>query len=175
MISSIRSTFPAMFLKKPCGKNTLPAITYATLKIHEIDNNAIILVLSSDQLLDERETYNKAINAAEELTKNYIVTFGIVPTTPHTGYGYVKPGDELKGVYTVSAFVEKPNRHTAEKYLKEGYLWNAGIFCFSAKMFLDECQKYAPEIFNALSHNITEAYALAPKMSHRLWSAGENS
>lgn len=152
-------------LEEPCGKNTLPAITYATLKIHEIDNNAIILVLSSDQLLDERETYNKAINAAEKLTKNYIVTFGIVPTTPHTGYGYVKPGDELKGGYTVSAFVEKPDRHTAEKYLKEGYLWNAGIFCFSAKMFLDECQKYAPEIFNAFSHNVTEAYALAPKMS----------
>jgi len=156
---------PCNVLEEPCGKNTLPAIIYAALKIHEIDNNAIILVLSSDQLLDETEAYNKAIKTAEKLSENYIVTFGIVPTTPHTGYGYIQPGDKLEGGYKVSAFVEKPDKHTAEKYLKEGYLWNAGIFCFSANVFLDECRKYAPEIINAFSHDVAKAYELTPKIS----------
>jgi len=156
---------PCNVLEEPCGKNTLPAITYATLKIHEIDKNAIILVLSSDQLLEETEAYSKAIKAAEKLTENYIVTFGIVPTSPHTGYGYIQPGDKLEGGYKVSAFVEKPDKHTAEKYLNEGYLWNAGIFCFSANLFLDECRKYAPDIINAFSHDVATAYELTPKIS----------
>ena len=156
---------PCNVLEEPCGKNTLPAITYATLKIQEIDKNAIILVLSSDQLLDETENYNKAIKTAEKLTENYIVTFGIVPTSPHTGYGYIQPGDKLEGGYKVSAFVEKPNKHTADKYLKEGFLWNAGIFCFSANLFLDECRKYAPDIINAFSHDVATAYELTPKIS----------
>jgi mannose-1-phosphate guanylyltransferase/mannose-6-phosphate isomerase len=156
---------PCNVLEEPCGKNTLPAITYATLKIHEIDHDAKILVLSSDQLLDETEAYNKAIKAAEKLTEKYIVTFGIVPTTPHTGYGYIQPGDKLEGGNTVSAFVEKPDKHTAEKYLQDGYLWNAGIFCFSANLFLDECRKYAPEVCNAFSHDVAKAYDLTPKIS----------
>ncbi len=156
---------PCNVLEEPCGKNTLPAITYASLKIYERNKEAVILVLSSDQLLDETEAYTKAINAAEKLTEKYIVTFGIVPTTPHTGYGYIMPGDDLKGGYKVSAFVEKPDKHTAEKYLKEGYLWNAGIFCFSADLFLEECRKYAPEVFSAFSHDVLKAYEQTPKIS----------
>jgi len=152
-------------LEEPCGKNTLPAITYASLKIYEKDKDAVILVLSSDQLLEEGDAYTSAVKAAEKLTNQYVVTFGIVPTTPHTGYGYIKPGDELEGGYKVSSFVEKPDKHTAEKYLKDGYLWNAGIFCFSADMFLEECRKYAPEVFDAFSHDVLKAYELTPKIS----------
>ncbi|MEA5037187.1 Alginate biosynthesis protein AlgA [bioreactor metagenome] len=152
-------------LQEPCGKNTLPAITYASLKIYEKDKEAVILVLSSDQILEVEDAYISTIKAAEKLTNDYIVTFGVVPTTPHTGYGYIKPRDELEGGYTVSAFVEKPDKKTAEKYLKEGYLWNAGIFCFSADMFLEECRKYAPDVFHAFSHDIATAYELTPKIS----------
>ena len=152
-------------LEEPCGKNTLPAITYASVKIYEKDKAAVILVLSSDQLLEEGDAYTSAVKAAEKLTNEYVVTFGIVPTTPHTGYGYIKPGDELEGGYKVSSFVEKPVKHTAEIYLKEGYLWNAGIFCFSAYMFLEECGKYAPEVFDAFSYDVLKAYELTPKIS----------
>ena len=152
-------------LEEPCGKNTLPAITYASVKIYEKDKAAVILVLSSDQLLEEGDAYTSAVKAAEKLTNEYVVTFGIVPTTPHTGYGYIKPGEELEGGYKVSAFVEKPDKHTAEKYLKEGYLWNAGIFCFSADLFLNECREYAPEVFYAFSHDVLNAYELTPKIS----------
>ena len=152
-------------LEEPCGKNTLPAITYASLKIYEKDKAASILVLSSDQILEVGDAYISAIKAAEKLTNDYIVTFGIIPTMPHTGYGYIKPGDELEGGYTISAFVEKPDKHTAEKYLKEGYLWNAGIFCFSADLFLNECREYAPEVFYAFSHDVLNAYELTPKIS----------
>ena len=156
---------PCNVLEEPCGKNTLPAITYATLKIHEIDKDAVILVLSSDQLLDETESYKIAIKAAEKLTSKYIITFGIVPTSPHTGYGYIHPGKKLEGGYMVESFVEKPDKHTAEKYIKEGYLWNAGIFCFSSKIFLEECIKYAPDVINAFSHDVATAYRLTPKIS----------
>jgi len=152
-------------LEEPCGKNTLPAITYASLKIYENDKEAVILVLSSDQLLDETEAYTKAINAAEKLTKEYIVTFGVVPTSPHTGYGYIHPGKKLDDGYIVESFVEKPDKHTAEKYLKEGYMWNAGIFCFSANLFLKECRMYSPEVIDAFSHDIITAYKRTPKIS----------
>ena len=152
-------------LEEPCGKNTLPAITYASLKIYEKEKEAVILVLSSDQLLEEGDSYTSAIKTAEKLTNEYIVTFGVVPTHPHTGYGYIRPGDKIGDGYRVSAFVEKPNLQTAEKYLNDGYLWNAGIFCFSADLFLEECWKYAPEVFDVFSHDIIKAYELTPKIS----------
>jgi len=125
----------------------------------------VILVLSSDQLLEEGDSYTSAIKTAEKLTNEYIVTFGVVPTHPHTGYGYIRPGDKIGDGYRVSAFVEKPNLQTAEKYLNDGYLWNAGIFCFSADLFLEECWKYAPEVFDVFSHDIIKAYELTPKIS----------
>lgn len=156
---------PCNVLEEPCGKNTLPAITYASLKIYEKEKEAVILVLSSDQLLEEGEVYTSAVKAAEKLTREYIVTFGVVPKTPHTGYGYIRPGDKIGDGYKVAAFVEKPDIHTAQKYLKEGYLWNAGIFCFSADLFLKECRRYAPDVFDAFKNDVLEAYELTPKIS----------
>jgi len=152
-------------LEEPCGKNTLPAITYASLNIYEKNKDAVILVLSSDQLLEEGDAYTSAVKAAEKLTEEYIVTFGVVPTSPHTGYGYIHPGKKLDEGYKVERFVEKPDRHTAEKYLKEGYLWNAGIFCFSVNLFLKECRTYAPEVVYAFTHDIVTAYERTPKIS----------
>lgn len=153
-------------LLEPCGKNTLPAIMYAAIKIHTNDSEAKVLVLSSDQLVEEGNSYQNAVVAAEYIANEYIVTFGIVPTSPHTGYGYIQKGDILKGGYAVSAFKEKPDLETAETYVKNGYLWNAGIFCFSTKVFLDECRKTAPDVCEAFSHeNENIAYELTPKIS----------
>jgi len=152
-------------LLEPCGKNTLPAIMYSTVTIHEKDPAAKILVLSSDQLIEETDVYNDAVKAGATLAENYIVTFGIVPTTPHTGYGYIQKGSALTGGYIVSAFKEKPDMDTAKKYLAEGYLWNAGIFCFSSRVFLEECRKVAPDVTEAFTHDAERAYALTPKIS----------
>ena len=156
---------PCNVLLEPCGKNTLPAITYAVTKIHATDADAKVLVLSSDQLIEEGEVYLNAVSDAESLADEYIVTFGIVPTCPHTGYGYVQKGSELDGGFVVSAFKEKPDLATAETYVAYGYLWNAGIFCFSTKVFLEECRKTAPEVCDAFSRTDDAAYELTPKIS----------
>lgn len=156
---------PCNVLLEPCGKNTLPAIMYAVTKIHAKDAGAKVLVLSSDQLIEEGDVYKDAVSAAEGIADSHIVTFGIVPTCPHTGYGYIQKGEELKGGSLVSAFKEKPDLATAETYVANGYLWNAGIFCFSTKVFLEECQKTAPEVCDAFSQDAAVAYALTPKIS----------
>ena len=152
-------------ITEPWGKNTLPAIYYASKEISKEDSNAVILTLPSDQLITVDEAYHTAIQNAQKLSENRLVTFGIVPTTPHTGYGYIKPGNNLEGGYEVSSFVEKPDRETAEKYLAEGYLWNAGMFCFSAKVFLQECEIYSPDVCKAFEYPKEEAYAITPKIS----------
>lgn len=156
---------PCNVLLEPCGKNTLPAIMYAAVKIHAIDTDARVLVLSSDQLIEESPEYHEAVSAAEKLSGNRIVTFGIVPTSPHTGYGYIQKGDELDGGYAVSAFKEKPDLATAEIYVENGYLWNAGIFCFSTKLFLEECKKVAQDVYEAFLGDDETAYSLTPKIS----------
>lgn len=157
---------PCNILEEPCGKNTLPALIYAALTIHRQDEDAVILVLPSDQYLEMNPAYTNAIEAAEKLAAEYLITFGISPTTPHTGYGYIKPGKELPSGYIVDAFVEKPNRETAKQYLIEGYLWNAGIFCFRADTFLKECEIHAPDIINAFKNNpVVTAYSQVPKIS----------
>lgn len=153
-------------LEEPCGKNTLPALIYAVNVISQQEPNAKILVLPSDQYLEENSSYANAINSAEKLASEYLVTFGITPATPHTGYGYIKPGQKLVSGYLVDAFVEKPDQNTARQYLTDGYLWNAGIFCFSADIFLAECRKYVPEIINAFESNpVKTAYGQVPKIS----------
>ena len=156
---------PCNILLEPCGKNTLPAIMYAAVKIHAIDADARVLVLSSDQLIEESPEYHEAVSAAEKLSENHIVTFGIVPTSPHIGYGYIQKGDELDGGYVVSAFKEKPDLATAETYVQNGYLWNAGIFCFSTKLFLEECKKVALDVYEAFLGDDGVAYSLTPKIS----------
>ncbi|HJJ67801.1 MAG TPA: mannose-1-phosphate guanylyltransferase/mannose-6-phosphate isomerase [Methanocorpusculum sp.] len=152
-------------ITEPCGKNTLPAIYYATQEISKEEPDALVLTHPSDQLITVDEAYHTAIQNAQELAKNNLVTFGIIPTTPHTGYGYIKPGEDLNGGYKVASFVEKPDLETAKKYLAEGYLWNAGIFCFSAKLFLDECAIHSPDICEAFTNPKDEAYNLTPKIS----------
>lgn len=153
-------------LTEPCSKNTLPAITYAIKQINQTDENAAVLTLPSDQLIITDDAYKKAINEAQKLSKTHIVIFGIIPTKPHTGYGYIQKGDGIGNGYKVSSFAEKPDLPKAEKYIKEGYLWNSGMFCFSAELFIDETKKYAPEVADAFSHDdINEAYRLTPKVS----------
>ena len=131
----------SIYLLEPVGRNTAPAITLACLTL---DPDEIVLITPSDHLIKNETEYAKVLLTAKELAKDdNLVTFGITPTFPETGFGYIESdGDNVK------AFHEKPNFDKATEYLKAGnYYWNSGMFCFKAGVFLDELQKYSPEIY----------------------------
>ena len=129
------------FILEPFGKNTAAAITFAALCC---DEDEILLITPSDHLIEDEAEYKKALLIAQSYAnQDFLVTFGIKPSEPNTGYGYIKAdknGD-------VERFIEKPNLETAVKFIKEGeYYFNSGMFCFKAGLFLNEMKKYAPNI-----------------------------
>jgi mannose-1-phosphate guanylyltransferase len=131
------------FLLEPVGRNTAPAIAMAAFGV---DKDEILLVSSSDHLIKDEIAYKKAVaKAVEFASSGYMTTFGITPTYPETGYGYI----ESSG-FDVLSFKEKPDVTTAEEYIQKGnFYWNSGMFCFKAGVFLDELKKYSPKIYNA--------------------------
>ncbi len=136
---------------EPEGRNTAPAIAAAALYIQSLYKNAIMLVLPSDHIIRDTDSFAKAVKlAADAAQEGSLVTFGIQPEYAETGYGYIKRGSQLngsKGVYKVSKFVEKPDQETAGKYLSAGdYSWNSGMFMFPVEAFLEEIGQYQPEI-----------------------------
>lgn len=136
-------------LLEPMAKNTAPAIACACCAAMKRDKNSIVVVLPSDHVIADVETFQKAVmTAAENAEKGSLVTFGIVPTFPATGYGYVKAsGEEKNGAYTLEKFVEKPCLETAQEYLASGeYSWNSGMFVFKASTFIEELKTYNPEM-----------------------------
>ena len=130
------------FLLEPIGRNTAPAIALACM---QLDFDEIVLVTPSDHLIKDEKEYEKVLKKAKEFaSENKLVTFGITPTFAETGFGYIETVNE----FDVKAFHEKPNFETATSYLKAGnYYWNSGMFCFKAGVFLDELEKYSPEIY----------------------------
>ena len=159
-------------LLEPSARNTLPAILWATLKIEEEFGDSIVAVLPSDHLIDVNKAYTKAFENAEKLARDYLVTFGIMPTRPHTGYGYIKPGEKIQSNgriigYTVEEFKEKPDLETAKRYVESNYLWNSGMFAFSSSLFIEEVRKHSPEVWEAFeeSGDIEEAYNRVPEIS----------
>lgn len=125
---------------EPVGRNTAPAIALACLGLPA---DEVVLVTPSDHLITHTAAYATAVREAESLARaGYLVTFGIQPTYPETGFGYIEANDR-----DVLSFREKPDRATAESYLKAGrYYWNSGMFCFSAGTFLAELLEHAPEV-----------------------------
>jgi mannose-1-phosphate guanylyltransferase/mannose-6-phosphate isomerase len=139
---------------EPVGRNTAPAIAVAALSLLEQQKDALLLVMPSDHVIENQEAFIATVEAAAPAAANGLhVTFGITPTAPETGYGYIQAGSELaqhKGVHAVERFVEKPDEDTAKAYLEKGcYAWNSGIFLFSARAYLDELEKLQPEMIEA--------------------------
>ncbi|GAB7261077.1 hypothetical protein DZS_44130 [Dickeya ananatis] len=135
---------------EPTGRNTAPAIALAAHLSVKTDPDSILLVLAADHLIKKTENFHLAVQQALPYAcENKLVTFGIVPTTPETGYGYIKTGEPLTdGGFTVDEFVEKPSLATAERYLASGkYCWNSGMFMFRAAKYLDELQNHQPDIY----------------------------
>lgn len=148
----------AAIILEPVGKNTAPAVAIAALSAESEDE--ILLVLPADHVITNIEPFHSAIVEAEILARQgYLVTFGIVPTHPETGYGYIMRGSTQQGSSSkVAAFVEKPDLATAKNYLKSGdYLWNSGMFAFTAGNFLRELEKFNPEILSACKQALSAA------------------
>ncbi len=137
------------FLAEPEGKNTLPAIAWAMQRIKKTSPDATAVVFPSDHLLDTSAL--DTIAAAEPLAEKYLVTFGVRPTSPHTGYGYIKPGKSLAIGAVAEEFREKPDEKTAESYVRAGYLWNSGIFLLSTTCFFEELERYNPSLYAAFA------------------------
>lgn len=119
-----------------------------------------MLVLAADHAIQDIEAFHAAVLAAEqESVDNKLVTFGIVPTKPETGYGYIKKGEQVKNsVFKVNSFVEKPDLETAKNYLEQKcYLWNSGMFMFKASVYLDELKKFRPDILAACKESLSSA------------------
>ena len=135
---------PATYVLESVGRNTAPAIAMAC---HTLDPECIVLVTPSDHLIRDREAYRHAVEKASELAEQgFLVTFGIEPAYPETGFGYIQAQGNV-----VTAFKEKPDQTTAQAYLDAGgYYWNAGIFCFKAGVYLEELKHYAPDLHKAV-------------------------
>ncbi|MDD1665262.1 MAG: NTP transferase domain-containing protein, partial [Methanomicrobiales archaeon] len=136
-------------LLEPVGRNTLPAVTWAMEMNRADDGEVIAAVFPSDHLLEGSVV--DEIHAAAGLAREYLITFGVKPTKPHPGYGYIRPGEDLAGGYRVSEFREKPDIATAARLISEGWLWNSGIFLFSPHPFFSELSKYQPVIAEAFA------------------------
>ncbi|MGN1125126.1 MAG: mannose-1-phosphate guanylyltransferase/mannose-6-phosphate isomerase [Candidatus Gastranaerophilaceae bacterium] len=146
----------AQVLAEPVAKNTAPAIAVATKYIQSIskEDDPVIIVAPSDPLIKDLGAFKTTVMRGEKVAKEgYIVTFGIQPAYPETGYGYINVEDKkIHDGFKVKQFVEKPDAQTAQKYVDAGtYYWNSGIFMFKASTFLNELQKANPEIFNLLA------------------------
>ena len=163
---------PAAIILEPCGRNTAPAVAMAALHARRYNEDPLLLVLPADHLIADVEKFQQVVTqAAVAAEGGALVTFGIVPTAPETGYGYIRAGQQWQAsenlventtssdngqltndhtAYAVAEFVEKPDLATAEKYLASGnYYWNSGMFLFRASRFLEELERFRPDILAA--------------------------
>jgi len=142
---------PPTILLEPEGRNTAPSIALAALYENLQGNDPIFLVLAADHVIQNVEAFHAAVQRALPVAEaGRLVTFGVVPTHPETGYGYIQCGAAIGDAHEIRRFVEKPDQHTAESYLMEGgYLWNSGMFMFRASQYLAELGKYSPAIVEA--------------------------
>lgn len=143
-------------LLEPVGRNTAPAIALAALHTTQNNEDPVLLVLAADHLIKDGAAFHKAIEKAEKLAEQgQLVTFGVVPDQPHTGYGYIKSGESIGDGFKVSQFVEKPELETAKAYVESGdYFWNSGMFMFKASRYLEELAKYNPEMLEVCKRAI---------------------
>jgi mannose-1-phosphate guanylyltransferase/mannose-6-phosphate isomerase len=149
---------PSAILLEPVGRNTAPAIAVAALEAMRDGQDALLLVLPSDHVIRDEAAFHAVVRAALPAAREgRLVTFGIVPTAPETGYGYIQAAAG-EGVRAVAQFVEKPDRATAEAYLASGaYFWNSGMFLFRASRYLQELQRWQPAMLAACRQALDEA------------------
>jgi mannose-1-phosphate guanylyltransferase/mannose-6-phosphate isomerase len=150
----------ARILLEPMRRNTAPAIASAALHALSENEDPLLLVLPSDHVITDYQAFTDAIDLARRAAlQGDLVTFGIMPNRPETGYGYIRAASsELRSAKHVLEFVEKPNLATAEQYVASGnYYWNSGMFLFHARRYLEELTRYQPEVVTACRNAVTLA------------------
>ncbi|MNJ12168.1 Alginate biosynthesis protein AlgA [compost metagenome] len=150
------------YILEPFGRNTAAAVAAAALQLVESHGpDAHMLVLAADHLIQDEQAFSIAVNKAVNLaSKGWLVTFGVQPQYPETGFGYIEAakGDHLEGGLQVARFVEKPDLKTAETYVAAGnYFWNAGMFCFRVGTVLEELKKYTPDVLDAVAQTLEKS------------------
>lgn len=156
------SKIPADIILEPVGRNTAPALTLAALALAKHNPQAVMLVMPADHIIRDAKIFQSAVIAAASAAANggYLATFGIVPTKPETGYGYIRRGPTLEGYASlrrVAAFAEKPDIDTAEKYVASGdYFWNSGMFVVRVDVWFEELTRNRPDILLACEAAYTQ-------------------
>ncbi|BCX67043.1 mannose-1-phosphate guanylyltransferase/mannose-6-phosphate isomerase [Pseudomonas izuensis] len=150
---------PSAILLEPFGRNTAPAIAAAVLKVLAEGRDEIMLVVPADHSINDVEALKAAVNEGLPYANDgCLVTFGIVPTKPETGFGYIQVAQKSRAPQPVQSFVEKPDLSTAEKYLADGrFYWNSGMFLFKASTMRDQLAKLAPEVLSGVETALSEA------------------
>jgi mannose-1-phosphate guanylyltransferase/mannose-6-phosphate isomerase len=151
---------PQTIVLEPFGRNTAPVAAMAALLAEVEDPDALVLLMPADHVIADADEFCATVARAAPAAQSHLVVFGVDPTAPETGYGYIEAGEGvMDGVRKVERFAEKPDLATAQRYLAGGrHLWNAGIFLFSPRVLIAELQTHAPEVIEAARH----ALALSP-------------
>lgn len=147
---------------EPCARNTAPAIAISALKALELEDDPILLVLAADHTIDCKDAFIKSIEKAIPYAKaNKLVTFGVVPTSPETGYGYIECGEALNdSAFEIKSFKEKPVAELAQLYIEDGnFLWNSGIFLFKASVYLRELEIHSQNIYKACKDSYLSSFS----------------
>jgi len=166
---------PAAVMLEPVGRNTAPAVAVAALQALAAGDDPVLLVLPADHAIDDTASFCQAVEAAlPYAAEGLLITFGIAPRSPETGYGYIKAGTAQGAVCAVERFVEKPAAATAQAYLESGeYYWNSGMFLFRASSFLEELNRFAPAIVSACrqAHSTGQADLDFIRLDHAAFAA----
>jgi len=148
----------AEIIIEPESKNTFPAIIYASI----IADGEFIILPSDHYIKGDLKRY---ADVAVGYAREFIVTFGIRPTRPHTGYGYIKPGEKVGEIYRIERFTEKPDLETAKRYIKENYLWNSGMFVINSNVLREEVEKLYPGLYGLFEEEVNKGYENCPEIS----------
>jgi len=159
---------PANILGEPEGRDSLNAVAWPSAVLAARDPDAVVAVVTADHIMHPISAFQSAVFEAFEVAESaedFLVTFGVVPTAPHTGYGYLRRGETIPGhpdAFSVVEFKEKPDRATAEEYLASGeYWWNSGMFVWRARVFLDQLKLLQPRTYDAVLELAASPYRLS--------------
>ena len=152
---------PQAIVLEPTGRNTAPAVAVAALLAEAVANDPLLLVLPADHVIRDSAAFARAVvTGLEAAREGHLVTFGVVPNKPETGYGYILRGEQRDGWFAIDRFVEKPDLATAESYLRSGrYYWNSGMFLFAASAFMRELATHASAMVDACRRAVKDAQA----------------
>ncbi|MGH2811443.1 MAG: mannose-1-phosphate guanylyltransferase [Actinomycetota bacterium] len=154
ILEAVPALTAANLMAEPIARGTAPALAWAAWVIRRADPAAVIVALHADHVIDPAPAFRDLLESVARAAREHrrLFTVGARPTRPETGFGYIQPGDAIggDGARNVDRFVEKPSAAVAEAYMREGFLWNTGIFAWAVDVFLDELERHTPEIAGSL-------------------------